>query len=294
MEKFMSQTHGFEEMYYRAPDGLRLYYRQYNARATGTPVFCLPGMTRNSRDFRALAENLSGWGRRVICPDLRGRGKSHYDPRQENYHPGTYVQDILKLADDLDFTKIIIIGTSLGGLIAMSIAALRPRLLAGVVLNDIGPQVAAEGLARIRTYVGKAKEESSWQDAALTVKNINKRFFPTYTDDMWMELAHNTYRENDEGLIVADYDPAIAAAFDDDEKAVPAGDPWALMEGLANVPVLLCHGLLSDILTPAIVERMKQLKPDLKVVSLPDTGHVPLLTESECLKALKAWCALTP
>ncbi len=290
----MPQPYHYEECYFHAPDGLRLYFRDYRPQATGTPIVCLPGMTRNSKDFEKLAEVLMAMDRRIISPDLRGRGKSQYDAQLQNYHPGTYVQDVLKLTDELGFSKIVIIGTSLGGLMAMMIAALRPHLLEAVVLNDIGPEVAPKGLARIRSYVGKSKPMANWQDATLAFRSLNKKFFPTYTDDEWLEITHNTFKENEDGLVVADYDPAIASPFSDDEKALPPGDPWQRMEGLQNLPVLLCHGLLSDILTPAIVARMKKIKPDLKVVTVPDTGHVPLLTEPGCREAIREFLKRCP
>ena len=147
-------------------DGLRLYYRDYPAEAPGrTPVLCLPGLTRNSRDFESIALRIRR-SRRVLCADLRGRGLSQHDPNWKNYHPGTYVGDVAVLLKDAGVSKVIILGTSLGGILAMVVAATTPQVLAGVILNDVGPEVAAEGLKRISTYVGKSAPVSSWAEAA--------------------------------------------------------------------------------------------------------------------------------
>ncbi len=168
----------FAEKYYRSADGLSLYYRDY--RPTGadrTPVLCLPGLTRNSKDFEDIAMRLRA-GRRVLSPDLRGRGKSAYDPDFRHYLPGFYVGDILALLAAESLSKVVIIGTSLGGILAMLLASFNPGYLEAVVLNDVGPEIAPEGAARIAGYVGQMPKIESWDDAAEAQKKLNAAAFP--------------------------------------------------------------------------------------------------------------------
>jgi pimeloyl-ACP methyl ester carboxylesterase len=269
--------------FFKSTDGLKLHYRDFGRDNPGTPIICLPGLTRNSRDFEDIANYLSD-RRRVITPDLRGRGFSDHDPEWRNYHPGTYVQDTWTLLDALGIDQVIVIGTSLGALIAMAMSAQRPERIAGVVINDIGPEINPAGLARVQEYTGRIPPVKTWDEAARQAKEIYGQWLPGLSDDDWRKMAWRGYRENAEGIPTLDIDSNIGEAV---RKVGPQkGEPWELFDTLKNTPVLLLWGLMSDILTEDIVDKMKARKEDLEVVSVPDRGHVPLLDEPECLAAI--------
>ena len=272
--------------FFKSTDGLKLHYREFGRDTPGTPIICLPGLTRNSRDFEDIANYLSD-RRRVITPDLRGRGFSDHDPEWRNYHPGTYVQDTWTLLDALGIERVIVIGTSLGALIAMAMSAQRPERIAGVVINDIGPEINPAGLARVQEYTGRIPPVKTWEEAARQAKEIYGQWLPGLSDDDWRKMAWRGYRENAEGIPTLDIDSNIGEAVRN--VGPQKGDPWELFDTLKNTPVLLLWGLMSDILTEDIVDKMKARKEDLEVVSVPDRGHVPLLDEPECLAAIDSF-----
>lgn len=270
-------------------DGLSLFYRDYgDAASAATPVICLPGLTRNSRDFTDLATHLSA-SRRVITPDLRGRGFSDYDPNYKNYMPANYVVDTFALLAELGIDKVIWIGTSLGGLMGFVAAALKPELLAGVVLNDVGPIVAEEGLDRIRAYTGKLPAVTNWDDAIAQAKQVYGHSLPDIPDERWPVLVKNSYREDENGVPRLDMDPKIGDAVR--EAATPEGDPWTLWDRMADIPTLAIRGAHSDILDEPTFDEMARRKPDLIRVTVPNRGHVPLLDEPEALEAIDAFIA---
>ncbi len=278
----MADNAGFFESH----DGLKLYYRDFGADQPGTPVICLPGLTRNSRDFEDLANYLSD-RRRVLTCDFRGRGFSEYDEHWENYHPPTYVQDTWTLLDHLGIDKVIVVGTSLGGLCAMVMAATNGDRLAGVVMNDIGPEINPAGIARVQEYTGRVPPVKSWEEAAQQTRDIYGDWLPGLNDEDWDKMARRAYRAGEDGVPRLDMDPNIGEAV---RKVGPQkGDPWALFDALADKPVTLLWGVMSDILTEDIVDKMKARKPDLNVVPVPKRGHVPLLNEPECLAAIDAF-----
>lgn len=277
------------DRYFRSRDGLRLYYRDYAGPGSGPPpVLCLPGLTRNSRDFEVLAPRLA-LTRRVVCPDLRGRGRSDQDRDWRNYHAGTYVEDLLQLLADAAVERLVLIGTSLGGLLSMAIASMHPARVAGVVLNDIGPDIASEGRERIATYVGRHAPVRNWDEAVAQVRAIYGLALPGFTDADWLAYARRSYSEVD-GVPRLDVDPMIGEAV---RAAANAGAPdlWPVFRALRTIPALAIRGASSDILTAATFERMAQEKPDLQRVTVPNRGHAPLLEEPECLAALDAFLA---
>jgi pimeloyl-ACP methyl ester carboxylesterase len=276
-------TGEFFENFFRSHDGLRIYYRDFAAKNPGIPAICLPGLTRNSRDFDELAPHLAG-ERRVLTPDLRGRGFSDHDPEWRNYHPGTYVKDVWTLLDLLGIERIIVVGTSLGGLMAMLMAHEHASRLAGVVMNDVGPEIAPEGLARIMAYAGLLPEINSWDDAIAQTREIYSQAWPGLKDDEWQEMARRAYRENANGVPVQDIDRNIGRAIR--EVGAQTGDPWQLFEALQATPTLLLHGAISDILTQPIIDKMLQRKPDLQVAHVANRGHVPILNEAESIAAI--------
>lgn len=272
--------------YFQSSDGLRLYYRDFGCDNPGTPVICIPGLTRNSRDFEDLANHLSA-RRRVITPDLRGRGFSEHDPEWRNYHPYTYVRDVWTLLDSLDIDKVIVVGTSLGGLCAMVMSAQQQERVAGVVLNDVGPEFNRDGIARVLKYTGRIPPVSSWDEAIAQSKLIYGEWLPGLSDDDWKKMAWRAYREDEFGIPQLDMDSNIGEAVRNVEPQ--HGDPWALFESLKNTPVVLLWGVMSDILTEDIVDKMKAFKPDLDVVPIPNRGHVPQLDEPECIAAIDSF-----
>ena len=272
--------------FFESEDGLKLYYRDFGTDNPGTPVICLPGLTRNSRDFEDLATYLSD-RRRVITCDFRGRGYSEYDDNWKNYHPATYVQDTWTLLDHLEIDKVIVVGTSLGGLCAMVMGATQGERLAGVVMNDIGPEINPAGIERIQEYTGRVPPVNSWEEAIDQCKEIYGAWLPGLSDEKWAVLARRGYRENEKGVPHLDMDPNIGEAV---RKVGPQkGDPWALFDTLKDTPVTLLWGVMSDILTKDIIDKMTARKPDLTVVSVANRGHVPLLDEPECITAIDAF-----
>ena len=264
--------------------GLRLYCRDFGGERAGTPVLCLPGLTRNSRDFADTGERLAS-RRRVLTPDFRGRGFSDYDPNWRNYRPGTYVKDIWELLDALGIDRVIVLGTSLGGLCAMAMAAQNQRRIAGLIMNDIGPEIADAGLKRVQEYTGRLPPVASWDQAIAQTREIYGAGLPGLSDGDWRRLAERAYREHD-GVPRLDFDPHIGRALR--ELKPQKGDFWPAFASLDDTPVTLLWGVDSDILTRDIGERMQAAKPDLKIVPVPNRGHVPLLDEPECLAAIDA------
>jgi pimeloyl-ACP methyl ester carboxylesterase len=282
----------WRDRYFTSQDGLRLYYRDYAAPRPGRiPVMCLPGLTRNCRDFEAVAPRLQAQ-RRVITPDLRGRGRSQYDPNWHNYHPGTYVGDLARLLADAGIEQVVLLGTSLGGILSLLLNATAPGVAAGVILNDIGPEVAPEGLARISAYVGRATPVRSWDDAVAQMKATYGLAMPGASDEDWSVFARRSYSEVD-GIPRLDMDPGIGEAV----RAAPSGaapDLWPVFAALAPVPVLAFRGELSDVLSAATFSRMAREKPDLRCVTVPNRGHPPMLDEPECVAAIDEFLAALP
>ncbi len=270
-------------------DGLALAARDYplQVAAHGLPVVCLHGLTRNSKDFDALARRLTGQGHRVVVPDIRGRGRSAHDPEPMRYLPQTYVSDVAALLDGLGIERAIFIGTSMGGIVTMGLAALRTSLVAAAVLNDVGPEVAPEGLARIAAYAGKPARIDDWDDAREYVRQIAGVVFPRFGDDDWMAYARLTFRENAAGKPRLDYDPAIAEPIRADRLKADPALAWALFEALCrDRPVLLLRGALSDLVSTQIAAKMRARAPTLEVAEVPDVGHAPLLDEPAAIAAL--------
>lgn len=269
--------------YYESTDGLRLFYRQFGSDKQGTPIICLPGLTRNSRDFEDLAPYIAS-SRRVLCLDFRGRGFSEYDPDWHNYHPLTYTNDVWTLLDKLSITKVVVIGTSLGGLCAMAMAAAQPHRVAGVVMNDIGPDIDPVGIARIKSYTGKQAPVRDWNDAIRQTRDTYGEWLPGLSDEFWARFVRRSYREDETGSPRLDMDENIGRAIR--EIGPQTGDPWTLFDAFASIPVTVLHGELSDILNEEITAKMKRRLPHIGIVTVKNRGHVPLLDEPECVAAM--------
>jgi len=270
------------EYWFDSHDGRRLFSRVYAAPVANAPVvLCLHGLMRNSRDFEELAPHLAARCR-VIAPDVRGRGFSARDPDVNNYQIPVYLTDTMALLAALGAARVSIIGTSMGGLMGMLLAVMQPGLVERLVLNDIGPEVSPEGLERIRGYAGKSTPVSSWPEAVAHVRSVYAETWPGLSDARWEKIARLSYRENAQGLPEADADPRIAEGL---LQPAAAPDLWPLW-GALNMPVLAIRGAHSDILSTGTLARMQQAKPDLRVLSVPNRGHAPLLDEPECIAAI--------
>jgi pimeloyl-ACP methyl ester carboxylesterase len=269
----------WQDRYWTSSDGLRLHYRDYAGPADRPPILCLPGLTRNARDFEPVADRLAGdW--RVLAVEFRGRGQSQHDPDPANYVPGTYAADLLKLLDQLGIADAVFFGTSLGGIVTMLMSSTDPERIAGAVLNDIGPEVEEAGVERLRTYVGKTATWASWADAAEGAAQRNGIAFPHYTAAQWERFARRLASERPDGSIQADYDMAISQAFAEN-KGTPELDPWWLIEGLADKPVLIVRGQTSDLFSVDTANRMLAALPKAELVTVPGIGHAPILAEPE-------------
>ncbi len=280
----------YREIVYTTQDGLRLFARDYGTRASRKiPVICLPGLTRNSKDFDDLARRLS-ITRRVLCPDLRGRGRSQYCENWTDYTPANEVLDILDLMGAAGIHQAVFIGTSRGGIVTMLMAAQRPNAIRGVVFNDIGPEIAIGGLQRIAGYAGIGEAPPTWTEAAFRLRMMNERDFPNLTSEEWYEQARRTYAEEN-GLPKIDYDAKIGTALRKGLEAANGSlpDMWAQFKALGHVPALVIRGENSDILTAETVRLMEQRHPDLRSVTVPDRGHVPFLDEPTAVAALDAF-----
>lgn len=272
-------------------DGLALAFRDYPGppAAKATPALCLPGLTRNARDFEDLAGALAR-ERRVLSPDLRGRGRSAWDPDASHYQPATYLADLLRLLDELRLERVIAIGTSLGGLLTMLLAGARPSALAAAVLNDIGPVVEPAGLARIRSYVGASGPMKGWSEAAAACRAAQAIALPDLGEAGWLAFARRTCVERPDGTVRFDYDPSIAQPLAG-SGAAPAADPWLLWKPLAGIATLVVRGEISDILSAETLAEMQRRKPDLRTITVRGRGHAPLLDEPEALGAIQSFLA---
>jgi pimeloyl-ACP methyl ester carboxylesterase len=276
------------------PDGLNLHVRLYGPpTARSLPVVCLPGLARTSADFHHLALALSEQPlnrRQVIALDYRGRGRSDYDPNPANYNVGTELNDVLTVLSTLDIRPAVFIGTSRGGILTMLLAPIRPQAIVGAVLNDIGPVIEPIGLMRIKGYVGKLSQPTSFEHGGEMLRQLLGAQFPYLTVDDWTAFARRTFEERD-GKLVASYDLALAHSLADFNIDQPLPPLWQQFEALARVPVMVLRGENSDLLSRATVAAMRQRKADLQVVEVPGQGHAPLLTEGGIIARLGQFIA---
>ncbi|MES2054887.1 MAG: alpha/beta hydrolase [Pseudomonadota bacterium] len=279
----------YENRYWWSNDGIRLHYRDYSAhegagRENRPPILCLPGLTRNARDYSMVAQRLAGeW--RVITIDLRGRGESGYAKDPMSYVPLTYVQDIEALLGELGVDRYVAFGTSLGGIVTMLLAGTAREKIAGVLLNDVGPEIDPVGLSRIRTYVGKSQAWPTWMHAARAVAEGNDGVYPDYDIEDWLAMAKRLYRLNSAGRVVLDYDMKIAEPF-----RVPGNeagpDMWRALDQLQGVPALIVRGERSDVFAAKTADRMAATLEGSELVTVPGIGHAPTLDEEPVRAAI--------
>ena len=282
----------WEDFWCLSQDGLNLYARDYGPRTSRlTPVVCIPGLTRTSRDFHLLATHLATRlrrRRRILALDLRGRGRSDYDRHAGNYTPQREMLDVLDIMAAAGIERAMVIGTSRGGLIAMAMAAARPNVLAGVVLNDIGPHIEILGLMRIIGQLGHMPRPRSWDDATALMRRMFQDSFTDLSEEDWSIFAREVFRDV-KGRPRPDFDTRIVRSLSLDDLADGAvPDLWPLYGALAVVPVLAIRGANSDIVSPATFARMAARHPDFTSVTVPNRGHAPFLREPVALEAIDA------
>lgn len=285
----------FRDVFCQSADGLRLHAKTLGPEdSPALPVLCLPGLTRTADDFDDIARALAfdpAAPRLVVSIDYRGRGLSDYDPDPAKYNVPIEMGDVLAIAASLGISRAIVLGTSRGGLISMALAATRPQLLAGVIMNDIGPALEMDGLMKIKGYIADPPPRKTWEDAARGLKDLFGSVFPSLTDAEWMTWARRAFRQKPDGSgLERTYDLRIAQGFASLDRSNPLPPVWELFDKLAGIPLMLIHGKLSDLLSPQGVQEMQSRRPDIDLVEVPDQGHAPLLADKPTIDRIKAFC----
>ena len=271
---------------WESSDGLALHYRDYPGSAERPPILCIPGLTRNARDFEGLAERLAGdW--RLICVDLRGRGQSGHARDPASYVPINYVADLEKLISELGLARFILFGTSLGGIVTMLLAAAGARRIAAALLNDIGPEIERRGIDHIQSYLGRAQNWPTWLHAARALRENHRDRYPDWALDDWLVYAKRIARLTPTGRIILDYDMRIAEPFRSPEPEL-GSDLWPAFDALAGVATLVVCGEHSDLLSVETLARMQARHPAMTSVTVPRVGHAPTLDEPEAVAAIDA------
>lgn len=286
----------WSDQYWWSSDGVRLHARVYagpEGSESASPLLCMPGLARNARDFEDLAPHIAQ-DRKVIVVEFRGRGESAFAKDPMTYVPLTYVQDVVAMLGEMQIDRFAAIGTSLGGLVAMLLAAALPARLVGAVLNDVGPELQTAGLDRIRDYIGAGGSQPTWMHAARAFAELNGAIYPGYEIHDWLRLTKRTHRLTAEGRIVTDYDKQIAAPLRVPGGADAAADLWPVYRALGDVPLLILRGELSDILARSAGEKMVAELPRARLVEVPGVGHAPTMDEPAARAAIDAWVAELP
>lgn len=275
--------------FFTTSDGKQLHYTDTGP-SSGRPLLCLAGLTRNGRDFSFVAPHLSDL--RLITLDTRGRGASEYDADFMNYNVLREGHDAIELLDHLALEKVTVLGTSRGGLLAMALAASHPERLKGVILNDIGPVVGAQGIARIMDYVGKRPRAKTLDQAAADMKAALDPEFPGVPLQVWRQQAEFQYQETDTGLELR-YDPNLHKALLEQAATGATPDMWMFFAALAKLPLAVIRGANSDILSHETLEEMKRRHPGMIAAEVPDRGHPPFLDEPASLALIRQFLEQT-
>lgn len=279
------------DIQWTSADGLSLYAKSYGPEDARLTVLCLHGLTRNHQDFEPMIAALPGHYR-FIAVDVRGRGKSAHDPQPDNYDPRIYAKDMGGLLDKLGLSRVALIGTSMGGLISILMIRTMKERVAGIVLNDVGPVVEKDGIARIASYAGKVRPVTGWESAADAVKTIQGAAFPDMPEERWMDFARRTYKELPGGEVVLDYDPNIARSLG---KVKPGALTnfflWRVFGATKKAPLLVVRGEMSDILSARTAELMVKRHPDARLATVPRVGHAPILDEPQAVSAITDFLA---
>lgn len=279
------------DIQWTSADGLSLYAKSYGPEDARLTVLCLHGLTRNHQDFEPMIAALPAHYR-FIAVDVRGRGKSAHDPQPDNYDPRIYAKDMGGLLDKLGLSRVALIGTSMGGLISVLVIRTMKKRVAGIVLNDVGPVVEKDGIARIASYAGKVRPVTGWESAADAVKTIQGAAFPDMPEERWMDFARRTYKELPGGEVVIDYDPNIARSLG---KVKPGALTnfflWRVFSATKKAPLLVVRGEMSDILSARTAELMVKRHPDARLATVPRVGHAPILDEPQAVSAITDFLA---
>lgn len=280
----------YKDLFFQSNDELTLYARDYPSRVAGTALtlICIPGLTRNSADFEDLCESLAG-DYRVLAVDLRGRGRSAFDLNPMNYNPAIYADDIACLLQAENLDSAIFIGTSLGGLVAMTLAATHRTAILGIVLNDVGPEINPIGLARIRSYVSNPTTVSNWHEAVEQTRLLQEEAVPDLSDSEWQAFARRLYREGEDGRPVLNFDPKISVLFEAQDADAPSVDLWPLFELLSSIPLMVIRGAESDILSSEALAKMAVVHPGMVSLEVKGRGHAPLLNEPGVESAIEGF-----
>ncbi|UCE32244.1 MAG: alpha/beta hydrolase [Burkholderiales bacterium] len=266
----------------------RLAYWEWGDRDNPETVICAHGLTRNGRDFDALAAALAG-RYRIVCPDMPGRGRSDWLSNANLYDFAQYVADCVTLVARLGVERLAWVGTSMGGLIGMSYAAMRGNPISRLLLNDIGPAIDPAGVSRIDTYVGKAPTLDSYEQAKAYTKEVSAGFGP-HDEAGWDMLARHYWVE-DHGRWRAHYDPRIAEPI-----AAAAGQPapqlWFLYDAI-HCPTWVVRGVASDLLSSEVARQMSERGPRAHVVEVPGVGHAPSFIPSDQIAIVEAFLTET-
>lgn len=279
----------YEDRSWTSRDGLHLHFRDYPGNPARNParppIICLPGLTRNARDFEDLAARLAGdW--RVLCLEMRGRGDSDYARDPKTYQPLQYLDDIEAFLEQEGIGRFVVFGTSLGGLLAMLLAGKDSNRIAAAMINDIGPEVDTVGLSRIRSYVGQGRSFETWMHAARALQETQGAIYPHYDIADWLRTAKRTMALGAGGRIAFDYDMKIAEPFAEAEGETAAVDLWPFFRAIGGRPLLVLRGETSDILSAQTAARMMAEAPEAELVTIADIGHAPTLDEPEALAAI--------
>jgi pimeloyl-ACP methyl ester carboxylesterase len=285
----------FRDVYCQSSDGLRLHAKTIGPKeSSALPVFCIPGLTRTTDDFNTIATALAtdpANPRHVVAMDLRGRGLSDYDPDPAKYSVPVELGDVLTMTASLGISRAILLGTSRGGLISMALAATQPKLLAGVILNDIGPALEMGGLMKIKGYMTNPPARKTWDEAMTGLKGMFGSVFPNLTDADWLAWARRAFRERAGGGLERTYDERLSATIEGLDPASPPPPIWELFDAMAGIPLMLIHGGLSDLLSPQGVQDMTARRPDIDLVEVSNEGHAPLLADKPTVDRIVAFCA---
>jgi pimeloyl-ACP methyl ester carboxylesterase len=278
------------DVWFETPDGVKLYARDWGPKKSSlTPLFCLPGLTRNHLDFEPVAA-VFGKERRVIGLDFRGRGKSSWtDPK--TYRPDVEMADSVALLDHLKIGRAALLGSSRGGLVGLLMGNAHRERLAGLMLNDIGPVIEVDSLKRIAEYIGKTAVFGSWDDAAIALEQ-GSIGFANVSRQQWMAMARRVFVKKD-GKPTSNYDPGLGVNFPTVaqlEKG-PLPDNWALFDGLGDMPVGVLRGAGSDLLSARTFDEMKMRRSALLSTVVPERGHIPFLDEAASVEGISAWLA---
>lgn len=260
-------------------DGLKIHVREWHTGDHLPPILCLPGLVRTSADFETLVPGI-GAGRRVIAIDYPGRGASGRARDVNRYAPEACARDVIDVCAALHIHHAVVIGTSFGGLLAMGLAAARPGLVRAAILNDIGPDIGTDGADYVRGFVGHDPALESL-DACIAFLRTNLPPLSLDTDFAWRRMAELTYAPGIDGRFHPVWDTRIVQLLN-----APTPDLWSLFGALSHAPILLVRGAVSNILLANTVTRMQATRPDMPVVTLPDIGHAPILTEPPALAAI--------